>query len=297
LLAALADRLAGRPPDQISFLLFHLRLPRMGAAVLVGAALSVSGTVYQNMFQNPLVSPGILGVQHGAAFGAAVGIVVFSSWPLTQAFSFAGGAAGVGLSLFFAWLYPRARFLALVVGGLVSSSFFVALTSLMQYAADPQRQLPELVYWLMGTLSRADPRQILWAAPLMLAGIFYICLNGKAVNALSMGDDEARALGVESGPMKLKLVAAATLVCSLTVVLAGVVNWVGLVIPHIMRFISGPDNRTGLAASALGGAVFVLLTDTLVRSIWTVELPLGIATSLISMPLFVFSLWYDWRRR
>jgi iron complex transport system permease protein len=131
----------------------------------------------------------------------------------------------------------------------------------------------------------------------MLAGILYICLNGKAVNALSMGDDEARSLGVESGRMKLKLVAAATLACSLTVVLAGVINWVGLVIPHIIRLISGPDNRVGLTASALGGAFFVLLTDTIIRSIWTVELPLGIATSIISMPLFAFSLWYDWKRR
>ena len=297
----LADLWAGRAlspsQEQLLFLLLQLRLPRIGAAILIGAALSVSGTVYQNIFQNPLVSPGILGVQHGAAFGSAVGIVVFSSWPLTQALSFIGGVAGVGLSLFFWWLYPKARFLALVVGGLVSSSFFTALTSLMQYVADPQRQLPELVYWLLGTLSRSEPKQLLWTAPLILAGILYICFNGKAVNAMSMGDDEARALGVESGRMKLKMVAAATLACSLTVVLAGVINWVGLVIPHIIRLIIGPDNRLGLTASALGGALFVLLTDTLVRSVWTVELPLGIATSLISMPLFALSLWYDWRRR
>ena len=298
---ALAESWAGRAlspaQEQLLFLFFELRLPRIGAAILVGAALSVSGTVYQNIFQNPLVSPGILGVQHGAAFGAAIGIVAFSSWPLTQGLSFVGGAAGVGLSLFFWWLYPKARFLALVVGGLVSGSFFTALTSLMQYVADPHRQLPELVYWLLGTLSRSEPKQLLWTAPLMLVGILYICLSGKAVNALSMGDDEARSLGVESGRMKLKLVAAATLACSLTVVLAGVINWVGLVIPHIIRLISGPDNRVGLTASALGGAFFVLLTDTIIRSIWTVELPLGIATSIISMPLFAFSLWYDWKRR
>lgn len=189
--------------DRLLFLLFHLRLPRIAAALLVGAVLSVSGTVYQNMFQNPLVSPGILGVQNGAAFGASVGIVVFSSWPLTQAFSFVGGILGVGLSLFFSWLYPRARILALVVGGLVSSSFFVALTSLMKYAADPNRQLPELVYWLMGTLSRTTPEQLLWAGPPMLAGLVYLCLNGKVLNLLSMGDDEARSMGVESGRLKL----------------------------------------------------------------------------------------------
>jgi iron complex transport system permease protein len=283
--------------DQLLFLFFQVRLPRIAAALLVGAALSVSGTVYQNMFLNPLVSPGILGVQSGASFGAALGIVVFSSWPMTQGLAFVGGGLGVGLSLFFSWLYPRNRTLALVVGGLVSSSFFMALTSTLKYVADPNRQLPELVYWLMGTLSRSDSSQLLWVGPVMSAGILYLCLHGKALNILSMGDDEARALGIESGRLKLRFVAAATLICSLTVVLAGVINWVGLVIPHVMRFISGPDNRVGLPASALGGALFVLLTDTLVRSVWTVELPLGIATSLISMPIFAFSLWYDWRRR
>ena len=300
LLRALGDALAGHAlsqgQEQYLFLFFDLRLPRICSALLVGACLAASGTVYQAMFQNPLVSPGILGVQHGAAFGGAVGIVFFSSLPMTQSLSFVGGALGVGLSLFFSLLYPKARFLALLVGGLVSSSFFVALTSLVQYVADPNRQLPELVYWLMGTLSRTEPRHLVWGAPLMLGGLAYICLNGKAVNALAMGDDEALALGVQSMRAKLLLIGAATLICSLTVVMAGVINWVGLVIPHVMRFICGPDNRTGLAASAMGGALFVLLTDTLIRSVWTVELPLGIATSIICMPLFAASLWYDWKK-
>lgn len=298
---AIAATWAGAPlsPDQkqVLFLFFDLRLPRIATALLVGASLSASGSVYQAMFQNPLVSPGILGVQHGAAFGGAVGILAFSSLAVTQGLSFVGGAMGVGLALFFSLLYPKARFLALLIGGLVSSSFFVALTSLVQYVADPNRQLPEIIFWLMGTLSRSEPRQLAWGGPLMLGTLAYICLNGKAVNALSMGDDEAMALGVQSLRMKLQLIVAATLVCSLTVVMAGVVNWVGLVIPHVMRFICGPDNRLGLLNSALGGALFILLTDTLIRTVWTVELPLGIATSLILLPLFACSLWYDWKRR
>lgn len=283
--------------DQIIFLFVHVRLPRIIAALLVGAALSVSGAVYQNMFMNPLVSPGILGVQQGASFGAAIGIVVFSSWPLTQMLSFAGGLAGVGLSLFFSLLYPKARTLALVVGGLVSSSFFMALASILKYVADPNKQLPELVYWLMGTLSRAELVQLYWVGPAMLLGLAYLCLHGKTLNILSMGDDEARSLGIASWRYKLQFVGVATLLCSLTVVLAGVINWVGLVIPHVMRFITGPDNRPGLPAAAMGGALFVLLTDTLVRTVWTAELPLGIATSIIAMPIFAFSLWYDWKRR
>lgn len=298
---ALADAWSGNTlsPDQkqMMFLFFNLRLPRIVTALLVGACLAVSGSVYQAMFQNPLVSPGILGVQHGAAFGGAVGILVFSSLAATQVLAFIGGALGVGLALFFSMLYPKARFLALLIGGMVSSSFFVALTSLVQYVADPNRQLPEIVFWLMGSLSRTEPRHLAWGAPLMLCALAFICLNGKVVNALSMGDDEAMALGVNSVRMKMQLIAAATLACSLTVVMAGVINWVGLVIPHVMRFICGPDNRLGLLNSALGGALFILLTDSFIRTIWTVELPLGIATSIILLPLFAFSLWYDWKRR
>lgn len=298
---ALADAWSGNTlsPDQkqMMFLFFNLRLPRIVTALLVGACLAVSGSVYQAMFQNPLVSPGILGVQHGAAFGGAVGILVFSSLAATQMLAFIGGALGVGLALFFSMLYPKARFLALLIGGMVSSSFFVALTSLVQYVADPNRQLPEIVFWLMGSLSRTEPRHLAWGAPLMLCALAFICLNGKVVNALSMGDDEAMALGVNSVRMKMQLIAAATLACSLTVVMAGVINWVGLVIPHVMRFICGPDNRLGLLNSALGGALFILLTDSFIRTIWTVELPLGIATSIILLPLFAFSLWYDWKRR
>ena len=283
--------------DQVLFLFFQVRLPRIIAALLVGASLSVSGAVYQNIFLNPLVSPGILGVLAGASCGAAVGIVVFSSWPMTQALAFVGGLLGVGLSLFFSSLYPKARILALLVGGLVSGSFFTAITSVFKYVADPNRQLPELVYWLMGTLSRSDAGQLIWISPLMLLGLTYLILSGKTINALSQGDEEAQALGIESGRARLKFIGTATLICSLAVILAGIINWVGLVIPHVLRLMVGPDNRTLLPATALGGALFVLLCDTLVRSVWTVEFPLGIFTALICMPLFAFSLRHDWRRR
>ena len=297
---ALGAWLGGQELDarqkQVLFLFLEVRLPRILAAMLVGASLSVSGAVYQNMFLNPLVSPGILGVLAGASCGAAMGIVLFSSWAVTQGLAFLGGLMGVGLSLFFSSLYPKARILALLVGGLVSGSFFTAITSLFKYVADPTRQLPELVYWLMGTLSRSDAGQLIWISPLMLLGLIYLVLSGKTLNALSQGDDEARALGIESGRVRLQFIGTATLICSLAVILSGIINWVGLVIPHVLRLMVGPDNRTLLPATALGGALFVLLTDTLVRSVWTVEFPLGIFTSLICMPLFAYSLWHDWRR-
>jgi iron complex transport system permease protein len=283
--------------EEVVFMFLSVRLPRILAAVLIGASLSLSGAVYQSIFRNPLVSPGILGVLAGASTGAAVGIVIFSSWIMTQVLSLVGGLAGVGLSLFLSRLYPRSPMLALLVGGLVSSSFFTALSSLFKYVADTESQLPELVYWLMGTISRATGSQLLWVGPLMALGIFYLAVSGRTVNALSLGDEEAMSLGVDSKKERLKLIGLATMVCSLAVVVAGIVNWVGLVIPHVVRLFIGPNNLTLLPASAILGAIFVLLTDTLVRSIWTAEFPLGIFTSLICLPLFAFSLWRDWVRK
>ncbi|MDR1394771.1 MAG: iron ABC transporter permease [Deltaproteobacteria bacterium] len=282
--------------EETAFMFLSVRLPRLLAALLTGASLSLSGAVYQSIFRNPLVSPGILGVLAGASTGAAVGIVIFSSWPMTQALALAGGLLGVGLSLFLSRLYPRSPMLALLVGGLVSTSFFTAVTSLFKYVADTENQLPELVYWLMGTLSRSSGTVILYVSPFMIAGILYLAISGRTINALSLGDEEAMSLGLNSRRERLKLIGLATMICSLSVILAGIINWVGLVIPHVVRLMAGPNNQTLLPASALLGAAFVLLTDTAVRVVWTAEFPLGIFTSLVCLPLFAFSLWRDWAR-
>ncbi|MDR0550196.1 MAG: iron ABC transporter permease [Deltaproteobacteria bacterium] len=281
---------------EISFLFLSVRLPRIFAAILVGASLSLSGAVYQSVFRNPLVSPGILGVLAGASAGGAVGIVVFSSWPLTQILACAGGVFGVTLSLALSRLYPRSPLLALLVGGLVCGSFFTAVASLFKYVADVDNQLPELVYWLMGTLSRTTGTQLAYVAPLLTIGVLALAASGRTVNALSLGEEEALSLGVNAKLARLKLIGLATMVCSLSVVLAGIVNWVGLVIPHVARLVLGPNNLTVLPASALFGATFVLLTDAVVRSTWTAEFPLGVFTAIICLPLFAFSLWRDWAR-
>ncbi|MDR2140623.1 MAG: iron ABC transporter permease [Deltaproteobacteria bacterium] len=297
---ALWAHFSGQPltprSEEVVFIFLSIRAPRILAAILVGASLSISGAVYQSVFRNPLVSPGILGVLAGASAGAAVGIVIFSSWPLTQAFSLVGGLGGVGLSLTLSRLRPQSPMLALLVGGLVSSSFFVALTSLLKYVADTENQLPELTYWLMGTLSRASVTQLLWVGPLMVGGVIYLSLSGRVVNALSLGDEEAMSLGVDSRRERLKLIGLTTLICSMSVVVAGIINWVGLVIPHVARLIIGPNNLTLLPVVAILGAMFTLLTDTLTRSVWTAEFPLGIITSLICLPMFAFSLWRDQSR-
>lgn len=274
-------------------MLLKVRLPRVAAALIIGAGLAVSGTVYQAMFLNPLVSPGILGVLAGASFGAALGIVVFNSWAATQILAFAFAALAVVMSLGLASFMRKSSLLVLILGGMISASFFTSLTALLKFTADQERQLPELTYWLMGTFSRIAGNDILLLGTPMLAGIMYLCLHGKVINAMSMGDEEAMSLGVPVKSMRFRIIAAATLVSALTVVLAGVVGWVGLVIPHILRFLLGPDNRTLIPAAAAGGAVFMVATDLLARTISTAELPIGVFTALVSLPIFVVSLRYS----
>lgn len=284
--------------EEILFLLTDVRLPRILAAMLVGAALSSSGAVYQGMFLNPLVSPGILGVLSGASFGAALGIVIFQSWAATQILAFSFAIIAVMLALILAGAFPRSGILVLVLGGMISSSFFTALSSLLKYIADPTNQLPELVYWLMGTFSRANMDMIFSIGPVIIIGVFVLSFYGKIINAMSMGDDEAKALGVNVGITRLLLIGIATLISASTVVIAGTVQWVGVVIPHILRFFFGPDNRILMPASAIGGAAYVLLTDTVVRAAFSMELPIGIVTALVGLPLFVFAIYKNkggWR--
>ena len=290
--------ISGTPEQGLVSMLVHIRLPRVLAALIIGAALAVSGTVYQAMFLNPLVSPGVLGVLSGASFGAGLGIVVFSSWQATQVLAFVCACLAVGMSLFFAAFMKKSSLLVLILAGMISSSFFTSLTAFLKFVADPNRQLPELTYWLMGTFARIDGFTLTLLGLPMLAGIIFLALHGKIINALSMGDEEALSLGVSVRPARLRIIGVATFISAMTVVLVGVVGWVGLVIPHILRFLVGPDNRVLLPASAIGGAIFMMGTDMLARNIMTAELPIGIFTSLISLPIFVVSLRYSkggWR--
>jgi iron complex transport system permease protein len=296
---ALGDWLAGReltaPQNQMIMVMLNVRLPRVLAALIIGAALSVSGAAYQALFLNPLVSPGILGVLAGASFGAGLGIVFMSSWASIQALAFIFACLAVLMSLGFASFMRKSSLLVLVLGGMITSAFFTSLTTMLKFIADPNRQLPELTYWLMGTFSRLDGYNLFLLGLPMLAGIVFLSLHGKIINALSMGEEEARALGVPVKNMRLRIIAAATLISALTVSLAGIVGWVGLVIPHILRFSLGPDNRVLLPAAALAGAVYLTVMDMLARNLFTAELPIGVFTSLISLPIFALSLRYSGR--
>jgi iron complex transport system permease protein len=268
----------------------QIRLPRIIGAVLVGSALSVSGAAFQSMFINPLVSPGLLGVLAGASFGAALSMVFFKSFLAVQISAFGFGCAAVALAMMLARFYEGDPLLMLILGGIVSGAFFTALLSIVKYMADPYDQLPAIVFWLMGGLSSISNKTLVVASGPILASMAALMALTPYMNALSMGDEEARSLGVRVGLIRGVLIVCATLMSALTVVMAGIIGWVGLVVPHITRMVVGPDNRTLIPAAAITGALYLLAMDDLSRLLFSVEIPLGILTALCGIPFFVLVL-------
>lgn len=271
-------------------LIVEIRLPRVLAAILVGASLSVSGAAYQALFRNPLVSPGLLGVLAGASAGAALGILLGGNWLFVQTAAFLTGLTAVGIGVGIAHLFGGGSLVMLILGGILSGALFMSLLSMVKYVADPYNQLPAIVYWLMGSLGQVNLTDMTWAAIPMSVGIVVLCFMGRALDALSMGDDEARALGVPVKTVRLATIAFATLISALTVSIAGMIGWVGLVVPHIARLLVGPGNARLLPAAAFLGAAFLLFADSLARNVFTTELPIGIVTELIGIPVFLLVL-------
>ena len=271
-------------------LIVELRLPRILCAVLVGSSLSASGAAYQAVFRNPLVSPSLLGVLAGASAGATLGILVGTGWLVVQVMAFLGGILAVGVALAVSRAFGKRSMVLLVLGGIVSGAVFSSVLTMVKYLADPENELPAIVYWLMGSLSQATLRDLSWAAGPMAAGVVGLCLLGRALDAVSMGDDEARSLGVPVGAVRLAVIILATLVSALTVALGGMIGWIGLVVPHIARLLVGPENARLIPASAWTGAVFLLLADGLARGLSSTELPVGVVTEWLGIPVFVLVL-------
>ncbi|MFW5488257.1 MAG: FecCD family ABC transporter permease [Desulfovibrio sp.] len=267
-------------------ILLDIRAPRLCAAALIGAALSTSGAAFQSMFVNPLVSPGILGVLSGASFGAALGLLVSDTWLGVQILTFCGGVLAVGLALFLSRLYRGDNIMMLILGGIISGSLFTSLLSMVKYTADPTDQLPAIVYWLMGGLSLTDTQTVTRTALPILIGIACILSMSRYLNILSMGDEEAKTLGINVGLVRMCLIFFATVISALTVAMGGLIGWVGLVIPHIARMIVGPNNTILLPASAIIGATYLVIVDDFARLLLNVEIPLGIITSLVGIPFF-----------
>jgi iron complex transport system permease protein len=271
-------------------LLVDIRLPRILAAILIGASLSVSGAAFQAMFVNPLVSPGLLGVLAGASFGAALGMVFSKTWLAVQTCSFLFGFAAVLIAVGIAKMHKGNTILLLVLGGVISGALFTSLLSIIKYIADPYNQLPAIVQWLMGGLSLVDRNTIFAVGIPQVVSIIMITLFSGYLNALSMGDEEARALGIPVEWVRMLLIFLATVMSALTVVVAGMIGWVGLIIPHVARMLVGPNNKILIPASALIGAIYLVIVDDVSRLLFNVEIPIGITTSLIGIPFFAFIL-------
>jgi iron complex transport system permease protein len=294
LLSVLYAKLTGHRADvlpAVESVIWQVRGPRVIAAMLVGAALAVAGTAFQGLFRNPLVSPDILGASSGAALGAVIGIYLSLGVFAIQVIAFAGGLIAVAVVYAIgAAVRSRDPILVLVLTGVVVGSLFGAGVGLVKYLADPYNQLPAMTFWLLGSLSATGVADLLpLFGPVALGATVLIALRWR-MNVMSLPEEEARALGVATGPLRIAIVAAATLVTSASVATAGIIGWVGLVVPHLARSLVGPDFARLLPAAAILGGGYLLLIDTLARTMAQVEIPLGILTAVIGTPFFIWLL-------
>jgi len=294
LFAVISAKLTGHAPNvppAVESVIWEVRGPRVIAASLIGAALAVAGTAFQGLFRNPLVSPDILGASSGAALGAVLGIFVSLGVFAIQALAFAGGLLAVAL-VYAVGSAVRSRdpVLVLVLAGVVIGALFGAGVGLIKYLADPYNQLPAMTFWLLGSLAATGPSDLIPLFGPVALGTFSLIALRWRMNVMSLPDEEARALGVPTGVLRIAIVAAATLVTSASVATAGIIGWVGLVVPHIARTLVGPDFGRLIPAAALIGGGFLLLIDTLARTAAAVEIPLGILTAFVGTPFFIWLL-------
>ncbi len=267
-----------------------VRLPRVILALLIGGGLSVAGASFQGIFGNPLVSPHLLGVSAGAGFGAALTILVTRTLDLVPVGALAFGLVAMFVALFVSRLGGKQGLLMLILAGVITAALFDALIGLLKYYADPNDTLPTITYWLMGSLASANYRQIALGAPLILVGIAVVWAYRWRLNIMSLSETEAKALGMNVARVRWTLIGAATLITATAVSLAGIIGWIGLVIPHVARLLVGSDHRRLIPASVSIGATYLLVIDTVGRSTSSSELPLSILTAMIGAPFFAFLL-------
>jgi iron complex transport system permease protein len=290
LLSRLMGRTAAVPPAVENVVLL-VRGPRVVAAVLVGGALAVAGTAFQGLFRNPLVSPDILGASSGAALGAVLGIYFSLGVIGIEALAFAGGLVAVAaVYVIGSLLRSRDPILVLVLTGVVVGALLGAGVGLVKYLADPYNQLPAMTFWLLGSLAAITVSDLLPLAGAVAVGTVVLIALRWRLNVMSLPEDEARALGLATGPFRIAIIAAATLVTSASVATSGVVGWVGLVVPHLARALVGPDFPRLIPTAALLGGGYLLFIDTLARTAAPVEIPLGILTAVIGTPFFIWLL-------
>ncbi|MCR5636265.1 MAG: iron ABC transporter permease [Clostridiales bacterium] len=275
-------------PTQAYTVVFNVRLPRIIAAVLIGAALSVSGAAYQGMFRNPMVSPDILGASGGAGFGAALAILLGFGYAGVSASSFCFGLVAVLAAFIMSKAGNGNSTLSLVLAGMMINSLFSSGTSFIKLIADTQSQLPAITYWLMGSLTSIKPGDTLFLFVTVLLGLMPIILLSWRINLLTSGDDEARSMGVNVSALKIVIIICATFMTAACVSVSGMIGWVGLVIPHFCRRLFGYDYKRIIPGAILLGSSFLLITDDIARVAVASEIPIGILTSFVGAPVFIY---------
>jgi iron complex transport system permease protein len=274
-------------PKLHNTIVWNIRVPRILLAVCVGGALAIAGAVFQGVFRNPLVEPYILGVSSGAAFGAALGIVFPAIFFSIQLSAFAFGSIAVAMAYFLARVRGETPIVTLILAGVIIGSIFSAMVSLLKYMADDSA-LREIVFWLMGGFYYATWNDVILLGPIVIICFFILWALGWKLNILSMGDEEARTMGVNPEKYKLIVVALATGVTAIAVSLVGIIAWVGLMMPHASRMIFGPDNRFVIPASLMMGGFYLIVCDTLARTLTSAEIPVGILASIIGAPYLCY---------
>ncbi len=287
----LFQKMLGSPLDDsldsqlIEAIVFQTRLPRILLTFLVGASLTASGTTLQALFRNPLVSPYILGLSSGAAFGAALALII--PWLPLQLLAFLFGFSAVGLSYFLAMKNREVSTVSLILAGIIVSAIFTALLTIVQFLTDPFK-LQTIVHWTLGNLHTASWAKVESSVIPILGGCFWLFVLRWRMNVLALGEEEARAVGLDPKREKLLLLVPATLVASASVAVSGVIGMVGLAVPHMVRMMVGADNTKALPVSLAFGGSFLLIVDSFSRTLTSFEIPIGIFTTLIGGPFFIY---------
>lgn len=277
--------------DQLeTSIVLGLRLPRTILTMLVGAGLAVAGATFQGLFRNPLVSPDVLGVSSGAGFGAVLGILVTGISLVTSIYAFVFGILSVFLTYFLAKSKDQISIMSLVLSGMIVSSLFSAMISMVKFIADPYDKLPAIIYWLMGSFAKATFLDIKLVVLPIAAGTAILIFLRWRINVLSLGDEEAYSLGIDPVKIRLAAIVLATIITAASVTVAGIIGWVGLVIPHISRLLVGVDHKDLLPASCFIGAIFLTIVDIIARTVSSAEIPIGILTALVGAPFFAYLL-------
>lgn len=271
-------------------IIVNLRLPRILMAIIVGAGLTCAGNTFQSLFSNPLATPDILGVTSGTCVGAILAIILSCGILGTQLIALAFGLVSVLFTIKIAGRNKNGSMIYLVLAGVIASSLFNAIGSLLKYTADPQDKLPEITYWLMGSFTSATYQKLLIGSPLIIVGIVIIYLLRWRLNILALSEDEAKASGIDLKKTRMIFILASTLITASAVSMCGQIGWIGLLIPHCARMLVGSNNRYVVPLSISLGASFTILIDTLSRSLTVIELPLSVLTAIIGAPVFILLL-------